>query len=366
MRRGKGTSQEAAPALLAPPVRGRIVSSLALAALVLVVAGPAAAARGVSIFYYPWYGTPSRDGGWEHWAENGHRPPADIASAYYPARGPYSSSDGQVLTQQMRELAEAGIEEVVSSWWGWGSPEDLRLPAILRAARRQGLTVAVQIEPYEKWQRTAPVVAADLLHLRDLGVRRVYVFRPFGGPIDDAAWAELTRLAGDMEILAQTGNVARAAAAGFDGVYTYDLLRYGPRTFAGLCRRAHALGLLCAPSVGPGYEALRATGDPRRLPRRDGATYDAMWLAAIGAGADRVTITSYNEWHEGTQIEPARAPAQRASAVSPVLPAYASYEGAYGLRGRAAERAYLLRTRLWASAYAAARRALQLLGLLSP
>ena len=30
-----------------------------------------------------------------------------------------------------------------------------------------------------------------------------------------------------------------------------------------------------------------------------------MWKAAIRAGADRVTITSYNEWHEGTQIEPA-------------------------------------------------------------
>ena len=31
-----------------------------------------------------------------------------------------------------------------------------------------------------------------------------------------------------------------------------------------------------------------------------------MWRSAIGAGADIVTVTSYNEWHEGTQIEPAR------------------------------------------------------------
>ena len=68
--------------------------------------------------------------------------------------------------------------------------------------------------------------------------------------------------------------------------------------------------LLCAPSVGPGYDARRGSGDLGSSRRRHGATYDAMWHAAIEAGADRVTITSYNEWHEGTQIEPA-APASR-------------------------------------------------------
>ena len=70
--------------------------------------------------------------------------------------------------------------------------------------------------------------------------------------------------------------------------------------------------LLCAPSVGPGYDARRGSGDPRVKPRRNGATYDAMWRAAIAAKADRVTITSFNEWHEGTQIEPAapRGPAR--------------------------------------------------------
>jgi hypothetical protein len=71
-----------------------------------------------------------------------------------------------------------------------------------------------------------------------------------------------------------------------------------------------------------------------------------MWRGAVRAGADVVTVTSYNEWHEGTQIEPARA--GRAG--------YESYEGAWGLRGRAAETAYLDRTRFWADRFSAARR----------
>ena len=48
-----------------------------------------------------------------------------------------------------------------------------------------------------------------------------------------------------------------------------------------------------------------------------------MWRGAIRAAADVVTITSYNEWHEGTQIEPAPA----------VGAPYESYDGAYGLTG---------------------------------
>jgi hypothetical protein len=66
-----------------------------------------------------------------------------------------------------------------------------------------------------------------------------------------------------------------------------------------------------------------------------------MWRGAVKAGADVVTITSYNEWHEGTQIEAAVA----------VGPPYASYDGAYGLTGRAAQRAYLARTAMWTDRY---------------
>ena len=103
--------------------------------------------------------------------------------------------------------------------------------------------------------------------------------------------------------------------------------------------------LLCAPSVGPGYVARRADGDPRVKPRRNGRTYDSMWAAAIRAHPDVVTITSYNEWHEGTQIEPA-APSGRHGGYR-----YASYDGAFGLHGIAAERAYLDRTRYWVDVY---------------
>ena len=43
--------------------------------------------------------------------------------------------------------------------------------------------------------------------------------------------------------------------------------------------------------------------------RKNGAYYQKMLGAAADSGSDLVSITSWNEWGEGTQIEPARTQA---------------------------------------------------------
>jgi glycoprotein endo-alpha-1,2-mannosidase len=319
----------------------RLLSSLILALLL-----PATAQAGVrvSAFYYPWYGTSSLDGAFQHWSQRGHTPPNDIASAYYPLRGLYSSSDRLVTAAQMNEIRAAGIDEIAVSWWGQGSAEDLRLPEVVAAAQANGLTVAVHLEPYAG--RTVASTVADLVYLRRYGIRTFYLYRPLDLPVADWAAARTALDAGGSTVFAQTALVGAAAAAGFDGVYTYDVVVYGGGKFARLCAQAHAAKLLCAPSVGPGYDARRGSGDPVVKLRRNGATYDSMWKMAIQAGADRVTITSYNEWHEGTQIEPASSSPTRRGGYR-----YLNYEGAWGLHGVAAEDAYLTRTRYWSDVF---------------
>ena len=311
-----------------------------LALLGLLVAGPASARPTAAIFYYPWYGSAARDGAYLHWEQNGRQPPLDLASHYYPARGPYSSGDPKVLRAQMRDIARAGVRQVVVSWWGWGSLEDVRLPMLLRAAKARGLDVAVHLEPYGG--RTIGTLADDVAHLRSLGVSDFYVYRPLDFPAAD--WAQLNATLVGARIFAQTTLVGFAKLGGFSGVYTYDVLQNGGSSFGRLCEEAHRAGLLCAPSVGPGYDAARATGDLRVKPRRNGLTYDAMWISALRANPDLVTITSYNEWSEGTQIEPAKP--------EPAAGAYLSYDGAYGRHGQAASRAYLWRTACWTAVLA--------------
>jgi glycoprotein endo-alpha-1,2-mannosidase len=308
---------------------------LPLLALTLLIGLPAIAQAGPptsAIFFYPWYSNMRHDGAYAHWTQGGHNPPFDVASQFYPLRGAYSSGDPRVLRAQMRDIAGAGVDEVVSSWWGQGSPEARRLPAVIRAAKRYRLRVGVQLEPYA--DRTVASVGADIVYLRKLGIRDVYVYR--SNDFAAEGWWPVTRQPNGMRLFAQTGRVGFAARAGFTGFYTYDILVYDGAKFGRMCDQARALGILCAPSVGPGYEAAAATGDTRVKPRLAGATYDSMWRAANDARADIVTITSYNEWSEGTQIEPAGHGGR-----------YESYDGAYGLHGRAAERAYVTRTKYW-------------------
>jgi glycoprotein endo-alpha-1,2-mannosidase len=308
-----------------------------LAALVVFLTLPApalAAAPRSAIFFYPWYSNMRHDGRYTHWTQGGHEPPFDIASQFFPVRGPYSSGDPRVLRAQMRDIAAAGVDEVVSSWWGRGSLEDQRLGAVMRAAKRQHLRVAAQLEPYPG--RTVDTVAADLAYLRGLGIRDVYVYSTKDFSAED--WSRVTRTPNGMRLFGQTNLVGFAARAGFAGFYTYDIVIYDAAKFDRFCTQARKLGILCAPSVGPGYDASQATGDPNVKPRLLGATYDSMWVAALRAGADLVTITSYNEWGEGTQIEPAGHGGR-----------YESYDGTYGLSGHAAQRAYISRTAYWTS-----------------
>lgn len=316
---------------------------LAAAVCAAVVAFPAAAGPKVplqtgevAIFYYPWYSTPGRDGEWKHWyveREDG----AVLASRYYPSRGLYSSSDGKVVDAHMREIAATGVQTVVVSWWGRYSPEASRLAMVTQAARRHELAVAVHLEPYPA--RTPRSAVEDMIRLHDDGYTDFYVFDADRDPA--SAWAEeLTRLDEDVRIFGHMNLVGRAKASGFDGLYTYDIGTWHGSTFRRICTQAHKVGLLCAPSVGPGYDARLATRHALVRPRRDGWTYDRLWRTAVASSPDIVTITSYNEWQEGTQIEPAQVQVHRLG-----------YEGAWGKRGVAARHAYLEATARWVARF---------------
>ena len=147
-----------------------------------------------------------------------------------------------------------------------------------------------------------------------------------------------------MRLFANTGLPGSALAGGFAGLYTYDVNVYDGSSFPRVCASARRHRSLCAPSVGPGFDARRATGTRGGEPRRNGATYDRMWRAAVEPGP---TSSRSRATTSGTR-------ARRSSPRRRSGPAYASYDGAYGLVGKAAQTAYLDSTARWASRYRAA------------
>lgn len=320
-----------------------LTAALSAAVLALPASGGSssvsAATGRVAIFYYPWYSTPTRDGRWAHWYVEREGSPV-LSTPYYPTRGLYSSSNAKIVLAQMREIAAAGVDTVVVSWWGFGSPEADRLPLVVEAAQRYGLSIALHVEPYNS--RTPAKAADDIARLRqETGVTDYYVYDVERDSPE--AWANALATLDGVRTFGQTARPSRAKASGFDGLYTYDAATWKGSIFKRLCSQAHALGLVCAPSVGPGYDARLATRQDIVRDRQNGLTYDQMWKAAIKASPDLVTITSYNEWQEGTQIEPARSQIGRPN-----------YDGAWGKNGIPAQRAYLTATTGWAAKYRAA------------
>ena len=69
-------------------------------------------------------------------------------------------------------------------------------------------------------------------------------------------------------------------------------------------------GLAFIPDVMPGYDDTRLRGrDRATLDRQGGSFYRNFWNVAspfVSADQPFVVITTFNEWHEGTELEPSR------------------------------------------------------------
>ena len=218
------------------------------------------------------------------------------------------------------------------------SPEVDSSISPLRTAR-YGIGVAFHIEPYTG--RTAQGVVDDVRYIyrqygshpgffrttapsrwspddRPKGLFFVWAigFSDFdSAPVDASYWREamdaVHALPDGGLVIANTTIGQWVDEGHFDGLYNYATLHLdeadGFGWAVGLPPRAWYV-----PSVLPGFSARRvAYPDETFVPRRDGRTYDEQWEAALGEGVEphMVTITSFNEWHEGSQIEPAAAEA---------------------------------------------------------
>jgi len=64
----------------------------------------------------------------------------------------------------------------------------------------------------------------------------------------------------------------------------------------------------------PGFDDHKlGRKEPRPITdRHNGETYRILWQEAIAADPDWVLITSWNEWHEGSEIEPSLENGDRA------------------------------------------------------
>lgn len=313
------------------------------------VVGPDPSYR-AAVFYYPWYGTPALNNDWVHWGDELYNAPEQIGADYYPILGPYSSYDPLVVAQHFAWLREAGVGVVITSWWGQYTYEDKAVPILLEQAERYGIKVAFHIEPYPG--RTATSLYADINYIyREYGDHHgffrttdssrwspddkakglffvwAFGYRDFNQPpVEPEYWQKAIDMIHDTPngglVIANATEGNWVDKAHVDGLYNYatiDLESANGFAWAG----SLPPGAWYVPSVLPSFITMRIGSRTPYLPRENGKTYDAQWQAVLDSGVEpqMMTVTSFNEWHEGTQIEPSMP-----SSEIPSSYAYLDYE----------------------------------------
>jgi hypothetical protein len=298
-----------------------VLACLALIALLLLGLWPTAASQAQSpdrlvlAFYYTWFDNNT-------WA-NGRLPdlPAEL----------YASSDRGAIARHIEQAKAAGIDAFVVSWYGpqtENNQTETNLRILLDEAATRGFRIAVDVEVRSPFLHSAGdvqgAVAALLAthaqhpaYLRSGGKPVVFFWRQQRFNLD--TWAAIRRAVDpDHVTLWIEEGVDVAPLAVFDGHHLYSVtwnpptdLSYTANKFAKRVRAAAStLGAakVYVATVMPGYDD-RSTGrgNAFAIGRENGAYYERSWQAAIGSAPDWIIITSFNEWPEGTYIEPSRA-----------------------------------------------------------
>jgi hypothetical protein len=248
-----------------------------------------------------------------------------------PAEGRSTATEAGVLSMT-RQARQAGIDGFIVSWQGEafsGKSFDLALAA----ARQTGGVVTPYLEmlhaqaPGDTGGKANPLVVLEWLNatldraddpafLRSDGVPVVFVWQM--GNLNRIGWfnvlAELAKQGKKVRLVGDADNTY--------GAVQWGVQEYNPnfRSPAELTRRNREVMLdtrllgnsdetaphLYVATVSPGYDDSKL---PERtspvVPRGDaGERYLASWEAALAAQPDWVMITSWNEWFEGTSVEP--------------------------------------------------------------
>ncbi|XP_066280514.1 glycoprotein endo-alpha-1,2-mannosidase-like [Branchiostoma lanceolatum] len=307
------------------------------------------------VFYYPWYGNPEQNGKYLHWNHNliphwnkqeakkwptgRHQPPDDVGANFYPSLGAYSSSDPAVIEHHMQQMRYAGIGVFAVSWYppeqadNEGQPSDSLIPALMDAAQKYSLKVAFHIEPYEgrtDWslQHSVRYIVdtygthpAFYRHTRNgKNLPLFYVYDSYNLPAKD--WRNLLSPSGShtirntaydaifLGLLVELKHKNEILQGGFDGFYTYfatNGFTYGSSfsNWKTLKQFANQNKMMFVPSIGPGYVDTRVRPWNGRNTRKrlNGKYYNDAFQAAFDVTPEIISVTSFNEWHEGTQVE---------------------------------------------------------------
>ncbi len=241
---------------------------------------------------------------------------------------PYTSANRDVMIRQVDQAQGAGIDAFVLNWWGTGNQTEKNLRTLLDVASEKGFRVAVDFDINSPFMGGVSSYADNLRHLHDVHATHSAYLRYQGRPVvffynvsrlPVATWRDLrNRVDPGRNALWIAEGTDLAYQAVFDGHHLYSITwpnRIPPsRTLPSWGSRVrkysrnHDTSKLWVATVMPGYDDRKVRPVNGFARSRDGGEYYRQsWRAAIDSRPHWVIINSFNEWPEGSYIEPSRA-----------------------------------------------------------
>ena len=296
----------------------------------------AAAPRLILVHYMPWFEADpgARRWGW-HWTMNKYDPNVvkdgnrEIAAKYYPAIGPYDSGDPHVIEYHLLLMKIAGIDGAIIDWYGIHDLWDYGVihrntGRFIDKAGEYGLKVAICYE-----DKTIPnlvkegrigsservshaVQAIDWLgkhwfpmdnYVR-VGGKPLLMSFGYGG-LDDAEWSTcLTKATGPVAYFSEH-NRRSAAVGGYDWPIPKEGLAAIKR-FQRQSKDWPARIPMAFPRFDDIYAEAGVGENLGSVPDQGGATFRVTLDASQNMSAPAVQLVTWNDWGEGTMIEPSR------------------------------------------------------------
>jgi len=286
--------------------------------------------------YLPWHGTAQVDGQWSRWNDCDNLPDSgEVFSAYWPAKGPYSSADTAVLEQQACEIRQAGLDAVVIIWNNVYPGERQRVEKIMEVFGRLGLKGFVGVDIDWKFAAQSPEQCKDMVDRLDVVINEWS--RP-DSPFADFYYRDPVSGLPPYMIYASAGDIAfwdarvseRKAKPGTNGIFILgmtDLNMAMSRSFDGLFwtgskkpndrKEVEMLlditnndnGMFFMGGVITGFHFLKP-GEVVNMDAQGGRLYHQKWsgiVEALGHYGNEVNhvYVPFNDWGEGASIEPA-------------------------------------------------------------
>ena len=248
----------------------------------------------------------------------------------------YTSSDDATIDHQVTEAANAGITGFISSWWGPGDQTDSNFVKLLTHSATLQNNTGYRFASSIYFESDAPALSGQTNIVNGLryliahysndphffhwnGKPVFFFWDPLGGGRTLAEWAAIrAQVDPNNATIWSAEGVDTSLLTIFDGIHLFSggywgiqhgdmpQVDQGFRSQVSAYNAAHGTQKIWAAGIIPGYNDTLVPGRTGTyiVPRNNGATYQQSWAAAMSSQPDWITITSFNEWFEGSMIEP--------------------------------------------------------------